>query len=32
VEDQVVARLGKLPGVQEVRVAHVGGPARTLDL
>lgn len=30
-EDQAVARLAKLPGVQEVRVAHVGGPARTVE-
>lgn len=30
-QDQAVARLEKLPGVQEVRVAHVGGPARTLE-
>ena len=31
-EDQVLALLAKLPGIQEVRLAHVGGPARTTDL
>jgi len=31
-EDQVLALLAKLPSIQEVRLAHVGGPARTTDL
>jgi diphosphomevalonate decarboxylase len=30
-EDQAAALLRQLPGVQEVRIAHVGGPARITD-